>query len=132
MVYPIMLGHHHAPFSASALVLMELAGKAPPDVEGQAPKSPASSTRHGREIAPCDSSASLGYALIFEPLGYVDLHLPLSRATVLFLVNGQGKLARDALVAVLFSVGVYVLFSVVLGDQAPAAAIPRHLRRRTT
>lgn len=73
--------------------------------------------RHGKEIL-FTIGASLVYALLFEPLGYVFSTI-LYLGSILFLINGKAKVARTVIVAVSFSVGVYVLFSILLGIQLP-------------
>ncbi len=118
IVYPVLLG-----------VLMTLLGLAlvVKELLAKGPRSPKDSprfgtlTRHGREIA-LTIGASLAYALAFEPLGYV-ISTILYLGAVLFLVNGRIKVARTVIVAVAFSVGVYVLFSVLLGIQLPRMPI---------
>jgi len=101
------------------LVLKELVAKGPKDPKSM-PKFE-KLTQHGWEIA-IAILASIGYALVFEPLGYI-ISTILYLGAVLFLVNGRAKPVRSIVVAVLFSVGVYVLFSVLLGIQLPRMPI---------
>jgi len=118
LVYPVILGILMT-LLGLALVVKELLAKGP--------KNPKDSptfgkmTRHGKEIA-LAIAASVVYALVFEPLGYVFSTI-LYLGAVLFLVNGKVKVARTVIVAVAFSVGVYVLFSILLGIQLPRMPI---------
>jgi putative tricarboxylic transport membrane protein len=101
------------------LVVKELLAKGPKDPK-DSPKF-GKLTRHGKEIAMA-IGASIVYALVFEPIGYIFSTI-LYLGTVLFIVNGKARVLRSVLVAVLFSVGVYVLFSVILGIQLPRMPI---------
>lgn len=118
LVYPVILG---ITMTILGLILMVK------ELRAKGPKNPKDSpkfgklTRHGREIAMA-IGASLVYALIFEPIGYVFSTI-LYLGAVLFIVNGRAKIMRSVLVAVVFSVGVYVLFSVLLGIQLPRMPI---------
>lgn len=118
IIYPIMLGAIMT-LLGLALSAKELLSKDKADNKA-GPKF-GKLTRHGREIA-LAIAASMGYALVFKPLGYV-ISTILYLGAVLFLVNGREKIGRTVLVAVLFSVGVYVLFSVLLGIQLPRMPI---------
>ncbi|MBU0927392.1 MAG: tripartite tricarboxylate transporter TctB family protein [Spirochaetes bacterium] len=118
IVYPAILGALMT-LLGLALVVKELLSKSPSKAKNS-PKFGAL-TRHGKEIA-IAIAASLCYALLFEPLGYVIATI-LYLGAVLFLVNGRVKVARTVIVAVAFSVGVYVLFSVLLGIQLPRMPI---------
>ena len=121
IVYPVILGVLMTVLGL-ALVAKELAARKPADGKkaGESPKF-GKMTRHGREIM-FAIAASIVYALLFKPLGYVFSTI-LYLGAVLFLVNGRVKVVRTVLVAVLFSVGVYVLFSVLLGIQLPLMPI---------
>ena len=118
LVYPVILG---ITMTILGLILMVK------ELRAKGPKNPKDSpkfgklTRHGREIAMA-IGASLVYALIFEPIGYVFSTI-LYLGAVLFIVNGKARVLRSVLVAVIFSVGVYVLFSVLLGIQLPRMPI---------
>lgn len=118
IVYPVILG---IAMTVLGLVLMvkEILAKGPKDPKNS-PKF-GKLTRHGREIAMA-IAASIAYALVFEPLGYV-LSTIFYLGAVLFIVNGKARILRSVLVAVLFSVGVYVLFSAILGIQLPRMPI---------
>ncbi|HAE22689.1 MAG TPA: hypothetical protein DCG47_10265 [Spirochaetaceae bacterium] len=118
IIYPVMLGGIMTLLGLS-LSVREWLSKGKADAKAS-PKF-GKLTRHGREIA-LAIVASVGYALVFKPLGYV-ISTVLYLGAVLFLVNGREKLTRTVLVAVLFSVGVYVLFSVLLGIQLPRMPI---------
>lgn len=118
LVYPVILGITMT-ILGLILIVKELLAKGP--------KSPKDGpqfgklTRHGREIA-LTIAASLAYAIAFEPIGYVFSTI-LYLGAVLFIVNGKARVLRSVLVAILFSVGVYVLFSVILGIQLPRMPI---------
>ncbi|PKL23922.1 MAG: hypothetical protein CVV47_11675 [Spirochaetae bacterium HGW-Spirochaetae-3] len=114
IVYPVILGALMT-FLGLVLIVKELLVKEKPSARNAPKFGPL--TRHGKEIAAA-IGASLVYAIIFEPLGYV-ISTILYLGAVLFLVNGRVKVARTVIVAVFFSVGVYVLFSVLLGIQLP-------------
>ena len=118
IIYPVILGSLMI-LLGLGLVLKELLAKGPKDPKS-IPKF-GKLTQHGREIG-IAILASLGYALIFEPLGYI-ISTILYLLAVLFLVNGRAKPVRSILVAVLFSIGVYVLFAVFLGIQLPRMPI---------
>lgn len=117
IVYPVILGVSMTVLGL-VLVAKELLARKKDVGKGakEAPKF-GKLTRHGREIM-LAIAASIVYAILFKPLGYVFSTI-LYLGAVLFLVNGRVKVARTVLVAVLFSVGVYVLFSVLLGIQLP-------------
>ncbi len=114
IVYPVILGVMMT-LLGLALVVKELLAKGPKNAK-DSPKF-GKLTRHGKEIA-IAILASVGYALVFIPFGYV-ISTILYLGAVLFLVNGRVKVVRTVLVAVLFSIGVYVLFSILLGIQLP-------------
>ncbi|MFH2113937.1 MAG: tripartite tricarboxylate transporter TctB family protein [Spirochaetota bacterium] len=118
LVYPVILS---IAMTILGLILMvkEIIAKGPRDPK-DSPKF-GKLTRHGREIAMA-IAASLVYAMIFEPFGYVFSTM-LYLGAVLFIVNGRARVLSSVLVAVLFSVGVYVLFSVLLGIQLPRMPI---------
>jgi len=118
IIYPVILGSVMI-LLGLGLVLKELVAKGPKDPKSM-PKFE-KLTQHGWEIA-IAILASIGYALVFEPLGYI-ISTILYLGAVLFLVNGRAKPVRSIVVAVLFSVGVYVLFSVLLGIQLPRMPI---------
>lgn len=118
LIYPVILGITMT-ILGLLLVAKELLSKGPKDPK-DSPKF-GKLTRHGREIA-MTIGASIVYALAFEPIGYVFSTI-LYLGAVLFIVNGRAKIRRTVLVAVLFSVGVYVLFSVILGIQLPRMPI---------
>lgn len=118
IVYPVLLGILMTVLGL-ALVISELLKKGPKDA-ADTPKF-GTMTRHGREIL-FTIVASIVYALLFVPLGYVFSTI-LYLGAILFLVNGKVKVARTIIVAVLFSVLVYVLFSVLLGVQLPRMPI---------
>ena len=118
IVYPILLAALMAVLGLT-LTIKELLAKGPKDAKASPKFGPLS--RHGKEIA-LAIAASAVYALIFEPLGYV-LATMLYLGSVLFLVNGKVKVARTIIVTIAFSVGVYVLFSIVLGIQLPRMPI---------
>lgn len=118
LVYPVILGILMT-LLGLALVVKELLAKGPKNPK-DSPKF-GKMTRHGKEIA-IAIAASVVYAIIFEPLGYVFATI-LYLGAVLFLVNGKVKVARTVIVAVAFSVGVYVLFSILLGIQLPRMPI---------
>jgi putative tricarboxylic transport membrane protein len=78
---------------------------------------PKTLTRYGKEMM-FAILASVVYALIFETAGYV-LSTILYLGSILFLINGKKGTLVNIIVAVTFSVGVYVLFGYVLGIQLP-------------
>ena len=78
---------------------------------------PKAISRHGREIASA-VAASIVYAIIFEPLGYV-ISTILYLSVILFMINGKKNAVVNLIVAVVFSVGIYALFAYVLGIQLP-------------
>ncbi len=121
IVYPVILGIAMTMLGL-VLVAKELLARNQDVGKGakEAPKF-GKMTKHGKEIA-LAIAASVVYAVLFEPLGYVFSTI-LYLGAVLFLVNGRVKVVRTVLVAVLFSVGVYVLFSVLLGIQLPRMPI---------
>ncbi len=118
LVYPVILGVLMTVLGL-ALVIKEQLAKGPKDPKD----SPTFGklTRHGKEIGMA-IGASVIYALLFEPLGYV-ISTIIYLGAVLFLVNGRVKVVRTVLVAVLFSIGVYILFSILLGIQLPRMPI---------
>jgi putative tricarboxylic transport membrane protein len=118
LVYPVILGILMT-LLGFALVIKELLAKGPKDAK-DSPKF-GKMTRHGKEIG-LAIGASIIYALLFEPLGYV-ISTIIYLGAVLFLVNGRVKVVRTVLVAVLFSIGVYILFSILLGIQLPRMPI---------
>ncbi len=60
----------------------------------------------------------VGYVAIFKSLGYV-LSTIIFLETVLFIYSGKEKLVRSTIVAVVFSVVVYVIFEHLLGIRLP-------------
>ena len=118
LIYPVILGITMT-ILGLILVIKELLAKGPKDPK-ESPKF-GKLTRHGKEIAMA-IGASIVYALVFEPIGYVFSTI-LYLGAVLFIVNGKARILRSVLVAVIFSVGVYVLFSVLLGIQLPRMPI---------
>jgi putative tricarboxylic transport membrane protein len=121
IVYPVILGIAMTVLGLALVAAELLARKTGSGKEaGDSPKF-GKLTKHGKEIA-LAIAASVVYAILFEPLGYVFSTI-LYLGAVLFLVNGRVKVVRTVLVAVLFSVGVYVLFSVFLGIQLPRMPI---------
>lgn len=114
IVYPVMLGIAMT-LLGLALIVKELLAKGPKNAK-DSPKF-GKLTSHGKEIG-IAILASIGYALVFKPFGYV-ISTILYLGAVLFLVNGRVKVVRTVLVAVLFSVGIYILFSILLGIQLP-------------
>ncbi len=121
IIYPVMLGILMTVLGAALVARELLARKTESGKEaGDSPKF-GKLTKHGKEIG-LAIAASVVYAFLFEPLGYVFSTI-LYLGAVLFLVNGRVKVVRTVLVAVLFSVGVYVLFSVLLGIQLPRMPI---------
>jgi putative tricarboxylic transport membrane protein len=118
LIYPVILGITMT-ILGLILVVKELLAKGPKDPK-DSPKF-GKLTRHGKEIGMA-IGASIVYALVFEPIGYIFSTI-LYLGAVLFIVNGKARVLRSVLVAVLFSVGVYVLFSVILGIQLPRMPI---------
>ncbi len=118
LVYPVILGILMTVLGL-ALVIKELLAKGPKDAKDS--PTIGKMTRHGKEIG-LAIGASIIYALLFEPLGYV-LSTIVYLGAVLFLVNGRVKVARTVIVAVAFSIGVYILFSILLGIQLPRMPI---------
>ncbi len=78
---------------------------------------PKTLTRYGKEMI-FAIIASVVYALIFESVGYI-LSTILYLGSILFLINGRKGALINIIVAVTFSVGIYVLFGYVLGIQLP-------------
>lgn len=115
IVYPAILGILMMVLGAAHAVLA--AAKNPKAKPGDRLRIPEKLSRHGKEIAIC-VGASLVYAFVFEPLGYV-LATILYLGTVLFVINGKDKVVRTVVVALAFSVGIYVLFGYVLGIKLP-------------
>ena len=61
---------------------------------------------------------SIVYALIFEELGFVIATM-IFLGSILFAVNGKKQWKINTIVALCFSVGIYVMFSKVLGIMLP-------------
>jgi putative tricarboxylic transport membrane protein len=66
--------------------------------------------------------ASIGYAMIFESLGYV-ISTMLFIGVVMFALNGKEKWKTCILVATIFSVAVYLIFSNLLAIPLPKIPI---------
>ncbi|WED23940.1 tripartite tricarboxylate transporter TctB family protein [Vibrio sp. JC009] len=61
---------------------------------------------------------SVGYALVFEHLGYV-ISTFLFMIAMLTITSGKETMVKNAIIAVLFSVGVYFVFSTLLSISLP-------------
>ncbi|MDF2594428.1 MAG: putative tricarboxylate transport protein TctB [Clostridia bacterium] len=66
--------------------------------------------------------AAIGYALLFDALGYI-ISTCLFLGTTLFSLNGKEKWKTNILVAILFSISVYFLFSNLLAIPLPRIPI---------
>ncbi|WP_070000926.1 tripartite tricarboxylate transporter TctB family protein [Cellulosilyticum sp. I15G10I2] len=66
--------------------------------------------------------AAIGYALVFSGLGYV-ISTFLFLGTILFSLNGKDKWKTNILVAIIFSISVYFLFSNILAIPLPRIPI---------
>ncbi|MGE4283524.1 MAG: tripartite tricarboxylate transporter TctB family protein [Clostridia bacterium] len=66
--------------------------------------------------------SSIIYALIFEKVGYV-LATIFFMSTMLFTLNGKKQWKTNMIVAVCFSIGIYVIFLKLLGIPLPMMPI---------
>ncbi|PAB57962.1 tripartite tricarboxylate transporter TctB family protein [Anaeromicrobium sediminis] len=61
---------------------------------------------------------SIVYALLFDHLGYI-ISTFLFLQSMLFLTNGKKKWVINTIVSISFSIGIYVIFSKLLGISLP-------------
>ncbi|GAB1482071.1 hypothetical protein MASR2M78_08860 [Treponema sp.] len=116
IVFPLIIGIGMLVLGVAQTVLA--AGKLSTAKTGDKVAIPKSLSRYGKEIL-VTIIASLIYALIFEHAGYV-ISTILYLGTILFLINGKKGSVINIIVAVVFSVSVYVLFAYLLGIQLPS------------
>ncbi len=62
--------------------------------------------------------ASIGYGIVFEHLGYI-ISTFIFLEIILGITNGKEKWKINSIVAIAFSIAVYILFSKVLGISLP-------------
>lgn len=77
---------------------------------------------HSTKLITITCVAGVVYALLFEHIGYV-LSTIIFMLSILFALNGKAKWKLNVLVAVIFSVGVYVIFVKLLAIPLPVIPI---------
>jgi len=115
MIFPTILGVCMTILGAVLIVLEKMKRKKKPNEAVK--KISFSLTVYGRSIA-IVAFMCLVYVLLFERIGYVFSTL-LFLAAVLHFFNGLAKWKTTLVVSVSFSVGVYVIFSVLMGISLP-------------
>ncbi len=119
MIFPAILGVFMTILGAVLIVQEEMKRKETPKDEVR--KVSLSLTVYGRSIA-IVAFMCLIYVLLFERIGYVFSTF-LFLATVLHFFNGLVKWKTTLVVSVSFSVGVYFIFSVLMGISLPTTPL---------
>jgi putative tricarboxylic transport membrane protein len=117
LIFPLIVGYGMILLGAG-LVVQELLRQRKAGPAGGGAGVRLALTRYGRYIAIVTGFCLL-YAFLFERAGYVLSTFLFLEATLL-LFNGRRKWKMTLVVSIGFSVGVYVLFSRVLGIPLPA------------
>lgn len=117
IVYPILLGVLLTVFGVISLIL----GIKKQNKEGKFQSQKFVVTPTGKLIV-ISCVAGVIYAIVFDKLGYV-ISTSLFMGTILFALNGKDKWKVNVLVSIIFSVGIYFLFSELLSIPLPRLPI---------